>query len=70
MFYSDVCGLERIRDKLPEAIKALAKPSEPSYALTRELKRMFAQASKQRHLTSYCLRHTFRLNGRMSWLIP
>ena len=64
MFYSNVCGLERIRDKPPEAIKALTKPSEPSYALTRELQRMFVPASKQRQLTSYCLRHTFRLKAQ------
>ena len=57
-------GLDLIRDKLPETIKVLAKRSEPSYALTRELQRMLLPASKQRHFTSLCLRHTFRLNAQ------
>jgi integrase len=59
-----VFGLELIRDKLPEAIELLAKQSEPSQTLTQELQKMLLPASKQRHFTSYCLRHTFRLNAQ------
>ena len=59
-----VFGLELIRDKLPEAIELLAKQSEPSQTLTQELQKMLLPASKQRHFTSHCLRHTFRLNAQ------
>ena len=57
-------GLDLIRDKLPETIKVLAKRGEPSYTLTRELQRMLLPAGKQRHFTSFFLRHTFRLNAQ------
>ena len=57
-------GLALIRDKLPEAIELLAKRSEPLSTLTRELQRMLLPASKQRHFTSHCLRHTFRLDAQ------
>lgn len=59
-----VFGLDLIRDKLPEAIEVLAKRSEPSSTLTRELQKMLLPDSKQRHFTSHCLRHTFRLNAQ------
>ena len=59
-----VFGLELIRDKLPAAIELLAKQSEPSQTLTQELQKMLLPASKQRHFTSHCLRHTFRLNAQ------
>ena len=57
-------GLDLIRDKLPETIKVLAKRGEPSYTLTRELQIILLPASKQRHCTSLCLRHAFRLNAQ------
>jgi integrase len=59
-----VFGLELIRNKLPEAIELLAKQSEPSQTLTQQLQKMLLPASKQRHFTSHCLRHTFRLNAQ------
>ena len=59
-----VFGLELIRDKLPAAIELLVKQSELSQTLTQQLQRMFLPASKERHFTSHCLRHAFRLNAQ------
>ncbi len=63
-FIPIVFELDLIRDKLPEAIEVLAKRSEPSSTLTRELQKMLLPVSRQRHFTSHCLRHTFRLNAQ------
>ena len=59
-----VLGLDLIREKLPEAVEILARHSEPASKLSDELQTFLKPISLQKHFTSHCLRHTFRLNAQ------
>ena len=59
-----VLGLDLIKEKLPEAVEILARHSEPASKLSDELQTFLKPISLQKHFTSHCLRHTFRLNAQ------
>lgn len=59
-----VLGLDLIREKLPKAVEILARHSEPASKLSDELQTFLQPISLQKHFTSHCLRHAFRLNAQ------